>query len=606
MEEQYKKIEYNILDSNAKKRYNISPIKYTVDNSNVNFMVKDQRDKLISKRKEFIQNYRKKQRLLTLMESNKNNENINNNTNEEISIEKIKRMIDPISKILFLKKYIYLNNSKIDITFINDNIHIIKKWFNDYKKYLFDYDNKNISKQILINRHIIYIILSFLFEPEINPLMDEFDYEFLFNINNFCFHYLKMVNDNNIKENIILYLYILFLLNNLISIHPDEELIKATIDIKNIVQLFYYKFFSFVKNNNNNIINKNNNNDTINKCNKSELLEFSFLKLIENCCIYLHLNDNDIKELLQILLSLLYYNYYTNDIKLLIYSLDFLASINHSYLLLDNNYYTNFLISVINEIISNFNNTFINDSLLLFKNKLIFELYLQRILLFLNFNDNEKMLINIDLFLKEEIIIFLKKYLYCFYNNFVNLKDKKEITKYQLKIIIKILKIYGLYFDLISINNILIKNKLEKFICTFFIIKDNEIPFSLYDIIINIFLYFVQLDDKYSNKLCNLVINLFNNIYSIIKNFDISKNDFYLLELKKYLIGSNINIHRKIFIFLNQDKYPFLVENLLELVNKILFFSEQIDIYEKNKNCLFDKVKKDLIELNIFDEIENI
>ena len=85
-------------------------------------------------------------------------------------------MIDPISRILFLKKYIFLNNSKIDITFINDNIHIIKKWFNDYKKYLFDYDNKNISKQIIINRYIIYIILSFLFEPEINPFMDEFDY----------------------------------------------------------------------------------------------------------------------------------------------------------------------------------------------------------------------------------------------------------------------------------------------------------------------------------------------------------------------------------------------------------------------------------------------
>ena len=176
MEEQYKKIEYNILDSNAKKIYNISPIKYKVDNSGVNFMVKDQRDKLISKRKEFIQNYRKKQRLLTLMELNNNNENINNNINEEISIEKIKHMIDPISRILFLKKYIFLNNSKIDITFINNNINIIKKWFNDYKKYLFDYDNKNISKQILINRHIIYIILSFLFEPEINPLMDEFDY----------------------------------------------------------------------------------------------------------------------------------------------------------------------------------------------------------------------------------------------------------------------------------------------------------------------------------------------------------------------------------------------------------------------------------------------
>ena len=257
------------------------------------------------------------------MESNNENKNSNNNN---ISIETIKNMIDPISRIIAFKKYIFLNNSTIDINFINNNINILKEWLNDYKKYLFDYDNKNISKQIIINRYIIYIILSLLFEPEINPLMDEFDYEFLYNINNFCFFYLKMSNDNqNIKENIILYLYILFLLNNLICVHPDEELIKATIVIKNILQLFYFKFFSFVYNNNNNNNNNNNinkkivnNNENINECNKYELLEFSFLKLIENCCLYLHLNDNDIKELLNILLSFLYYNYYNNNIKLLI------------------------------------------------------------------------------------------------------------------------------------------------------------------------------------------------------------------------------------------------------------------------------------------------
>ena len=45
---------------------------------------------------------------------------------------------------------------------------------------------------------------------------------------------------------------------------------------------------------------------------------------------------------------------------------------------------------------------------------------------------------------------------------------------------------------------------------------------------------------------------------------------------------------------------------MLELLNQILFFCQHIDIYEKNKNSMFDKIKKDLIDLNIFDETENI
>ena len=156
MDEHYQNIDSNIL-SNTRKRYDISPIKYKADNYGVNFMLKKHREQLISKRKEFIQNYRKKQRLLTLMESNNENKN---NYNNNISIETIKNMIDPISRIIVFKKYIFLNNSTIDINFINNNINILKEWLNDYKKYLFDYDNnKNISKQIIINRYIIYIIL---------------------------------------------------------------------------------------------------------------------------------------------------------------------------------------------------------------------------------------------------------------------------------------------------------------------------------------------------------------------------------------------------------------------------------------------------------------
>ena len=45
---------------------------------------------------------------------------------------------------------------------------------------------------------------------------------------------------------------------------------------------------------------------------------------------------------------------------------------------------------------------------------------------------------------------------------------------------------------------------------------------------------------------------------------------------------------------------------MVELVNKILFFCEQIDLNEKNSNSLFEKIKKDLFGLNVFEEIENI
>ena len=116
---------------------------YNSKNSNrendINFIMKDHREQLISKRKEFIQNYRKKQRLLSLMESSTYiNDKINNNKNsyDKIKIEDIKENPDPISRIILLKKYIYINSPEININFINKNFNIIKEWFKDYKKYL--------------------------------------------------------------------------------------------------------------------------------------------------------------------------------------------------------------------------------------------------------------------------------------------------------------------------------------------------------------------------------------------------------------------------------------------------------------------------------------
>jgi hypothetical protein len=52
------------------------------------------REDLISKRKEFIQNYRKKQRLLSLIESK---DKLNNDENNYITLEDIETMPDPIS-----------------------------------------------------------------------------------------------------------------------------------------------------------------------------------------------------------------------------------------------------------------------------------------------------------------------------------------------------------------------------------------------------------------------------------------------------------------------------------------------------------------------------
>lgn len=608
--------------------FHSTPSKSKEDENYINIMVKEHSEVLISKRKEFIQNYRKKQRLLTLIESNPKN-NINNTKDyKEISIESIKQDPDPISRIILLKNYIYSNQSAININFVNGNINIIREWFKDYKKYLFNYQNKNLSKQIVVNRAIIYNILSLLFEPETNPIMDEIDYEFLFNINNFSFYYFNLAcSKDNLSENILLYLYILFLLNNLIVIHPDVELIKATIDIKNIINLIFNKFFSFKENKNilfyqksqiKNLSNESENDNNLKFNNKYELFEFTFLKLIENCINYLHLNDNDIKELLSFLLSIVYYNYKNNKIKLLIYSLESLTRVKRSYLLLQNDYYNNFLLTALSEF---FHNNSINNNnkyLLFIKNKLILELYLQRILIFLDsYNSDEKIMNkNIDLFLNEEIITLFKKYLYAFYNEVIfNKNNKRGITIPEIKITVKIIKIFCLYFDLISINNdsnnnsniiyLNIKNKIAKFLCSIFILKNEEIPISLCEIILNIFTYFITLNEKNSKKICALVIDLFNIIYTS-KNINLYKDDLYFMELQRILINDKINIHRVLLPYLNLDKYPFLIENILEFVNKTLFFCEQYDNYQKSKTCLFEKINKEYIDLNVFEEIENI
>ena len=68
----------------------------------------------------------------------------------------------------------------------------------------------------------------------------------------------------------------------------------------------------------------------------------------------------------------------------------------------------------------------------------------------------------------------------------------------------------------------------------------------------------------------------------------------------------NYFFHKKLFPYLSIEKYSYFAENILDLVNRILFFCEQIDINEKGDICLFKEIKKELHDLNIFEEIENI
>lgn len=608
-------MEYN---DKIKHKYNNIDLIESNDNcedSMEDLIMKERREQLISKRKKFIQTYRNKQRLSSLIEEKNNNDDnkINNINLNSITMEDIEKEPDPISRIILLKSFFQNNSSNFDIEFINNHLNLFKTLLSDFKKTLFDYSNPNINNRIIINKYILYNFIYILFEPESNPLITEFDFEFLSNLNTFSNFYFNIETIFNKKENIImLHLNIILLLNNIIRIYPDVELIKATIDIKKIVFGIYNKYFYFLSNinNNNSANNINDNNDNnyinLNECNNAELFVLAYLKLIENCIISLYLNDNDKKELIEIITKFIYYNFSFNEIKLLIYSLESLANTNHTYLLLDNDIYNNFLFYAIEQIIANNNNNIKNEEFHLTKIKLFFELYLQQVLFCINYKNIIKSNIDLNSFLKENIITFFKNYYIQFYY-YLNSENKKNINTQKLKIIIKITKIFIFYFDLINETNIsLISieqfNNFKNILCTYFISKNNN-GISLFDALINTFLYFIKLENKISQKICNLIINIFNSIYPS-KDIDYKNNYSYIKNFQLFLL-EKYSLHIQIFPFLNLEKFPNLVLGMISLVNNILFFCEQLDNYEK-ENCYLGKIKKHLYDLNVFDEIENI
>ena len=230
------------------------------------------------------------------------------------------------------------------------------------------------------------------------------------------------------------------------------------------------------------------------------------------------------------------------------------------------------------------------------------------------------MIINIDLVFKEDLIIFFKNYLYYFYTNYIisnKNNNNKQITTTELKIIIKLIKIFCLYFNILYTNNNInnsiysaIKNKIENILYSLFIINNKENA-SLYEILINIFLYFVNSEEHNSNKICKLIMDLFNYIFTQTtielnnNSFNDNLSDNHIFEIKKFLIESK-NIHRTILPYLDEENYPFLLEEMLNFIKNILFFCEEWDKYENGKNNIFEKIRKDLIYLDVLNEIENI
>ena len=166
------------------------------ENSIQDSIMKERREQLISKRKKFIQNFKNKKRLLSIIEA-KNNNNYKNNDDlylDSLEINDIEKEPDPISRIILLKKYLKSNSPTIDLKFISNNLILLKSMFSDFKKILFDYSTHNINDRIIINKSILYNYICLLFEPDLNPLISEFDFEFLTNINTFFIYYLNIEN----------------------------------------------------------------------------------------------------------------------------------------------------------------------------------------------------------------------------------------------------------------------------------------------------------------------------------------------------------------------------------------------------------------------------
>ena len=84
------------------------------------------------------------------------------------------------------------------------------------------------------------------------------------------------------------------------------------------------------------------------------------------------------------------------------------------------------------------------------------------------------------------------------------------------------------------------------------------------------------------------------------------RTDILYINKLQIILIEKYSLHVRLFPHLNLEKKPSLIENLLDLIKILLYFCQQVDIIDKKENSLYEKIKKELYNLNVFEEIENI
>ena len=293
----------------------------------------------------------RKQKLSKTISNAINNFQYNENDkleNSDISFERIANDSDPVSIIFlmhgFLKKYDNKNN--LDNILKKINQYELKKIFKIHIRYL----NKpnfgpNKEKEISLYSTMISNLLILLKEPEDNILYDELDYDFFLNFSKFCWYFIETK-----EKNILIYIYILLLLNELVVLHSDPDIIKCTFNLEEIIKMLYDNFLKEKRLKNffeDNLKTKSMNNGDVFAINdRYELLEVTFNTLITNCCKYLELHDGHVNNLAEYLVNMASFNLNNHYDNLFLYELKSIVTINKDrgyYLLFDNKLYNLFI-----------------------------------------------------------------------------------------------------------------------------------------------------------------------------------------------------------------------------------------------------------------------
>ena len=524
----------------------------------------------------------------------------NNIENSDITFERISNDSDPVSVIFLIHNFLKNSNNNLDEIFKKKNEYELKKIFKIHIKYLKKPNfGANKEKEITLYLTMISNLLNLLKEPEENILYDELDYDFFCNFAKFFWYFIE-----NKEKNILIYIYILLLLNLLVVLHPDPDIIKCTFNLEEIIKILYRDFLreKCLKNFfGNNVKTKSINNKDVFAINdRYELFEIIFNVLIRNCCIYLELHDGHANNLVEYLVNMASFNLINNYYNVFLYELKSIVTVNRDrgyYLLFDNKLYNQFIKVTITNI-----NTELDDNNLI-RLKLILQLYLGKLIIIYK-KRKENCFEQIKIFIDKKILDNLRIIIYNFYYKYKI--ENAEITDDNLKIAIKIFKIYielikiiyaliEIYYDntisslanneQITIKNIIFNHLFNDIFCT-------NTNFKCYDILYEIFRIFVDKIGKYNNKICVFILNIFIKLFKLKKNnINGGEIELDLVKNKIRLISDPINIHMKLGKFLDCEKYEFLEEDILKFIEGCLHFTLVSD--PSNQKNYLKKLKND-------------